>query len=47
MQECTGEIEEFDESGMHCIKGKTTADYCCEFAYPFNEGKFGGGSDGS
>jgi len=46
LQECTGEIEKFDESGMHCIKGKTTADYYCDFAYSFNEGQFGGGGDG-
>ena len=45
-QECTGEIEKFDESGMHCIKGKTTADYYCDFAYSFKEGEFGGGGDG-
>jgi hypothetical protein len=46
LQECTGEIETFDESGMHCIQGKTTADYYCDFAYSFKEAAFGGGGDG-
>lgn len=46
MQECTGEVEKFDESGMHCIKGKTAADYLCDFGYNFKKAEFGGGGDG-
>lgn len=46
MQECTGEVEKFDESGMHCIKGKTAADYFCDFGYNFKKAEFGGGGDG-
>lgn len=46
LQECTGEIEKFDESGMHCIKGETAADYFCDFAYSFKEGTFAAGGDG-
>ncbi len=46
MQECTGDVEKFDESGMHCIKGKTAADYYCDFGYYFKKREFGGGGDG-
>ena len=46
MQECTGDVEKFDDSGMHCIKGKTADDYICDFSYAFKKGKFGGGGDG-
>ncbi len=46
LQECTGEVEKADASGMHCIKGKTTNDYYCDFAYYFKKHEFGGGGDG-
>ena len=46
LQECTGEVEKADASGMHCIKGKTTNDYYCDFAYYFKKDEFGGGGDG-
>ena len=46
MQECTGNVEKSDASGMHCIKGKTTEDYICDFSYAFKKDKFGPGPDG-
>ena len=46
MQECTGNVEKFDESGMHCIKGKTAKDYLCDFSYGFAKHTFGTGPDG-
>ena len=46
MQECTGEVEKFNGSGMHCIKGKTTKDYYCDFSYNFTKDNFGAGPDG-
>ena len=46
MQECTGNVEKFNESGMHCIKGKNTNDYICDFGYYFKKHSFGGGADG-
>ena len=46
MQECTGEVEKFDDTGMHCIKGKDTSDYICNFGYYFKKRAFGGGGDG-
>ena len=46
MQECTGNVEKFDESGMHCIKGKDANDYYCDFGYNFNKHEFTSGPDG-
>ncbi len=46
MQECTGNVEKMDASGMHCIKGKTADDYICDFSYAFKNDKFGPGPDG-
>ena len=46
MQECTGNVEKIDASGMHCIKGKTADDYICDFSYAFKNDKFGPGPDG-
>ena len=46
MQECTGNVEKIDGSGMHCSKGKTEADYFCDFSYAFKNDKFGPGPDG-
>ena len=46
MQECTGNVEKFNESGMHCIKGKSANDYICDFGYYFKKHSFGGGADG-
>ena len=46
MQECTGNVEKIDASGMHCIKGKTASDYICDFSYAFKKDKFGPGPDG-
>ena len=46
MQECTGDVEKFDDSGMHCIKGKDADGYVCDFSYAFKEHKFGAGPDG-
>ena len=46
MQECTGNVEKIDASGMHCIKGKTADDYICDFSYAFKKDKFGPGPDG-
>ena len=46
MQECTGDVEKFDDSGMHCIKGKDANGYVCDFSYAFKEHKFGAGPDG-
>ena len=46
MQECTGNVEKMDASGMHCIKGKNADDYICDFSYAFKNDKFGPGSDG-
>ena len=46
MQECTGNVEKIDASGMHCVKGKTTEDYFCDFSYAFKSDKFGPGPDG-
>ena len=46
MQECTGNVEKFDESGMHCIKGKSAKDYSCDFSYAFVKHTFGAGPDG-
>ena len=46
MQECTGNVEKFNEGGMHCIKGKTAAGYYCDFSYAFKDHKFGAGPDG-
>ena len=46
MQECTGDVEKFDESGLHCIKGEDASDYFCDFGYSFKERKFSGGGDG-
>jgi hypothetical protein len=46
MQECTGDVEKFGASGMHCIKGKTASDYICDFSYAFKNDKFGSGPDG-
>ncbi len=45
-QECTGNVEKFNESGMHCIKGKTASDYYCDFGYYFKKSGFGSGPDG-
>ena len=46
LQECTGNVEKFDKSGMHCIKGKTADDFVCDFSYAFKNSKFGSGPDG-
>lgn len=46
MQECTGDVEKFNESGMHCVKGETEAGYFCDFAYGFKDKSFRGGGDG-
>lgn len=46
MQECTGNVEKFNESGMHCIKGKDANDYYCDFGYYFKKQSFGAGPDG-
>ncbi len=46
LQECTGEDEKFDKSGMHCIQGKTADGFICDFSYAFKNGKFGAGPDG-
>ena len=46
MQECTGNVEKIDASGMRCIKGKTADDYICDFSYAFKNDKFGPGPDG-
>lgn len=46
MQECTGSVEKFNESGMHCIKGKTVREYYCDFSYNFAKDNFGAGPDG-
>jgi hypothetical protein len=46
MQECTGNVEKFDDSGMHCIKGKTVTDYGCDFSYGFAKHRFSAGPDG-
>ena len=46
MQECTGDVEKFNDAGMHCIKGKNANDYICDFGYYFKKHSFGGGADG-
>jgi|GEM_PF-4946461 len=46
LQECTGDVEKSDKSGMHCIKGKTAEDFVCDFSYAFKNSKFGSGPDG-
>ena len=46
MQECTGDVEKFAESGLHCFKGEDTSGYFCDFSYSFKERKFGAGGDG-
>ena len=46
LQECTGNVEKIDKSGMHCIKGKTAEDFACDFSYAFKNSKFGAGPDG-
>jgi hypothetical protein len=46
MQECTGDVEKFDGSGMHCIKGDDANGYFCDFGYSFKKQSFGGGGDG-
>ena len=46
LQECTGDVEKIDKSGMHCIKGKTAEDFICDFSYAFKNSKFGAGPDG-
>jgi hypothetical protein len=46
MQECTGNVEKFDDSGMHCIKGKNVDGYLCDFSYAFKKQTFGAGPDG-
>jgi hypothetical protein len=46
LQECTGDVEKIDKSGMHCIKGKTADDFVCDFSYGFKNSKFGSGPDG-
>ena len=46
MQECTGDVEKFDDSGMHCIKGKDASGYVCDFSYAFKKHAFGPGPDG-
>ena len=46
MQECTGNVEKFDGSGMHCSKGKTAAEYSCDFSYAISKHQFTAGPDG-
>ena len=46
MQECTGNVEKFNESGMHCIKGDDANSYFCDFGYSFKNRSFGSGGDG-
>ena len=46
LQECTGDVEKFDKSGMHCSRGKTAEDFVCDFSYAFKNSKFGSGPDG-
>ena len=46
MQECTGNVEKFDDSGLHCIQGKDANGYICDFAYAFKKQKFDNGQDG-
>ena len=46
LQECTGNVEKSDTSGMHCIKGKNAEEYICDFSYTFKNDKFGSGPDG-
>ena len=44
-QACTGNVEKADNSGMHCIKGKTAEDFRCDFTYGFKNSKFGASPD--
>ena len=46
MQECTGNVEKFDDSGLHCIQGKDANGYICDFAYAFKKHRFDNGQDG-
>ena len=46
MQECTGNVEKFDNSGLHCIQGKDANGYICDFAYSFKRHRFDNGQDG-
>ncbi|MFO1033959.1 MAG: hypothetical protein U1E15_07795 [Hyphomicrobiales bacterium] len=46
MQECTGSVEKFEDSGLHCVKGKAEKDYFCDFSYAFKQKSFGAGPDG-